>query len=321
MGKDDDFFKKDLEFEGLVKKAKRNSNIRVIFISLIVSLLVIISFYFVGNSIMQKMIDKEMRSDAMWYSIHGANVEVQTTVVNQSLLSATTKTEFHKTVSSIPVPWVPKEKKYSIWGTSELITAVGASGTGDVTAKRIPMYYNGKRATEFIHPGVTSVTVDDKNLVAEIGDDKVIELALSFNKGYNVKEVRSTFHEHLSWYWVNSYSQSNIKDFNDEAKETGKDYTISGDDVIGFHHNNQQDGNWGADSFTETLRNLQKEKYYQDLTENIVTNITKENKKELSAENLEIIGVVITGTPAELQQYLELPMVRATFLGATADKY
>ncbi|TYR78886.1 hypothetical protein FZC66_17845 [Priestia megaterium] len=321
MKKDDKFLKKDPEFHNLVKKAKRDSNIRVIFISLIVSIIVVTAFYFIGNSIMQKAIDKEMRSDAMWYSIHGANIEPQGTSVNYSLTSATTKTEFSKIVNGIPVPWVPKEKRYSILGTSKLITAIGATGTGGAHDKRIPMYYNGKRAIEFIHPGAHSATVDDKELISDISNDKVIELALSFDKSYDLKKVQSAFNEHLSWYWVNSYSQSDIKDFNEEAKRTGKDYTISGDDVIGFRHSDQQEDNWGANAFIQTITSLQDEKSYSGLAKNIMKNVTKDNQQDMSAENLEMIGVVVTGSPSEIQKYLELPMVRAAFLGVTAEKY
>ncbi|GMO00530.1 anti sigma factor C-terminal domain-containing protein [Parageobacillus thermoglucosidasius] len=321
MNEENEFLPQDPDFRKLVKKAKRNSALRIVVISLIISIIVVIAFYFVGNSIMINKVNEEVRNDAIWHSIHGANIEEQGTSINYSLFSATSKTEFIKKVNGIPVPWVPVEKEYSIFGQSKIIISKGASGTGNVDEKRIPMYFNGERVIEFIHPKVNSSLFDDRSIVSSMDDDKVIELALSFDKGYKVTDVQKIFNKNLTWFWVDTYSESDIKNYNNFIKETGKDFTIIGDNAIGFHYINQPESKWGAEYFIRSLKELKQNSSYKDVADKIIQNITHNNKEKLSAENLEIIGVVITGTPSEIEKFNNVPFVRAASLGVTADRY
>ncbi|MBA2871548.1 uncharacterized protein (UPF0297 family) [Anoxybacillus calidus] len=321
MNEDNEFLPKDPDFRELVKKAKRNSILRIIVISLIISIVVVTAFYFIGNFIMKSKINEEVRNDAIWHSIHGANIVEQGTSINYSLFSATSKTEFFKKVNDIPVPWTSVEKVYYIFGQSKIVTSGGAIGTGNVEKKRIPMYFSGERVIEFIHPKVNASLFDDRSIVSNMDDDKIVELALSFDKGYKVTDIQKIFNKNISWFWVNTYSQSDIKDYNDFIKETGKDFTIIGDDAIGFHYNNQPESNWGAESFIRNLKALKQNGSYKDLADKIIQNITHNNKEKLSAENLEIIGVVITGTPSEIEKFNNVPFVRAASLGVTTDRY
>lgn len=321
MNEDHEFLPKDPDFRKLVKKAKRNSTLRTVIISLIISIVVVTAFYFIGNSIMIIKVNEEVRNDALWHSIHGANIEAQGTSINYSLFSATTKTEFIKKVNDIPVPWMSVEKVYSLFGLSKIITSEGASGTGNVDEKRIPMYFNGERVIEFIHPNVHSSLFDDRNIVSNMDDDKVVELALSFDKGYKVTDVQKIFKKNISWFWVNTYSKSDIKNYNNLIKKTGKDYTIIGDDAIGFPYINQPESKWGAEYFIRNLEELKRNGSYKDTANKIIQNITHNNKEKLSAESLEIIGVVITGTPSEIKKFNNVPFVRAASLGVTTDRY
>lgn len=183
------------------------------------------------------------------------------------------------------------------------------------------MYFNGERVIEFIHPKVNSSLFDDRSIVSSMDDDKVIELALSFDKGYKVTDVQKIFNKNISWFWVDTYSESDIKNYNNFIKETGKDFTIIGDDAIGFHYINQPESKWGAEYFIRSLKELKQNGSYKDVADKIIQNITHSNKEKLSAENLEIIGVVITGTPSEIEKFNNVPFVRAASLGVTADRY
>ncbi|WP_243292856.1 anti sigma factor C-terminal domain-containing protein [Bacillus sp. FJAT-47783] len=60
---------------------------------------------------------------------------------------------------------------------------------------------------------------------------------------------------------------------------------------------------------------------YQEEAEKIYNSITNNGEKELTAENLSIIGVVVTGEPSELQKYNNIQQIRGATLGATVDKY
>ncbi|TCT26382.1 sigma factor regulator [Melghiribacillus thermohalophilus] len=321
MKERNDFLKKDSDFRSLAKKAKRNSNIRVVLISIVVSIVVIFAFFYISSTILTKTMNKETRIDTMWNSIHGANIEQRGTSTNYHLFSATTKTEFNKVVDGISISWVQREKRYTIFGTSTAITTNGPSGSGHINDQRIPMYYNGERVIEFVHPEAEFSGTDDREIITEIGDDKAIEVALSFDKGYSLSKVQKEFGNNLAWLWVDTYSQTDIADFYNQSNETGKDTTIIGDDVIGFHYNQDPDTQYGANHFIETLEILNEKGKYQGLAKNIIQNVTSNHQKELIHENLDIIGVVITGTPSEVKELMENKMVRGVFLGVTTDKY
>jgi Sigma factor regulator C-terminal len=140
------------------------------------------------------------------------------------------------------------------------------------------------------------------------------------NRGFymNDFELRE---KNISWFWVNTYSESDIKNYNNFIKETGKDFTIIGDDAIGFHYNNRPESKWGAEYFIRSLKELKQNGSYKDAADKIIQNITHNNKEKLSAESLEIIGVVITGTPSEIKKFINVPFVRVASLGVTTDKY
>ena len=78
-------------------------------------------------------------------------------------------------------------------------------------------------------------------VISEIDDDKAIEVALSFDKGYNLANVKDVFNDKLAWLWINTYSQLDINDFDGYSNKTGKDSTISGGDVFGFRYDREPD--------------------------------------------------------------------------------
>ena len=321
MNNNEDFPNKNFDLRKTMSKAKRTSIIRTILISLSVSIVVFTAFFWIGNYVLNKKIEKELSLDAMWYSVYGANRELQGTTIDHSLLSATVKSKFVKNVGDVPIDWVPLEKEFSIIGSSNLITSEGVSGTGDVEDERIQMYFNGERSIEFFHPKVTSKLVDDRELVNSLDEDKVLELALSFDKGYSLEEIENTFNKNLSWFWVDSYSQDRLEEFKTFKKETGKDLPIIGDETVGFKYTGDASNQNGATLFIDYLNTLKEDGKYEEIASRIVDDLTDNSKKELTPEQLSIIGVVITGTPDQLEVYDDVPFVRAATLGVTTDRY
>ncbi|MCY9026604.1 anti-sigma factor [Priestia megaterium] len=319
MKKDNDFPIKDPDFTNLVKKAKRNSMIRIVLISFSISVLVILLTYFLGNYMMNQTINKQTSDDASWHSIEGANIEQQGTSFNHSLFSATSKTEFVKNLDGIPVPWISEEKVYSLFGKSALITSEGPSKLQEVNDKRTPSYFNGERAIEFVPPGVKAPLFDDRNILEHIDDNKVVEMAFSFNRGYKIKDVQKIFNKNLSWYWVDTFDQSDINTYNELNKSKETSLTVSGEEAIGFQSSSQV--NSEAKIFINTLNSLKDTGTHKHAANNIIQNITHNQTKDLSPENLKIIGVVVTGTPSEIKKYNNLSFIRTASLGVTIDKY
>lgn len=323
MNKENEFFPKDFEFEKLVKKAKKRSMIKMVLISLVISLIVLIGLYFIGDTVMKMKMEKESSLDLTWSGIIGANIENRGITYNYSPTSATAKMKFVKTVGGVPIPWGEQEKIFTILGTSRLVTTDGPSGSGSIKDERIPLYYQGERVVEFFHPQVNYKQIfDDRTLLNNIDDNSVVEMAFSFDDGYSIEEVNEVFKEQLAWYWVDTFSQNDIKEFN-ELNEDGyfsRDFTIDGFDVYGFQYNQHQDN--PASNFISTLEMVKEDGgNYQTNAEEIYNNITNHGEIKLEPQNLKIIGVIVTGKPSDLIKFSDESMIRGATLGATTDQY
>ncbi|MEW5595681.1 anti sigma factor C-terminal domain-containing protein [Peribacillus frigoritolerans] len=324
MSKENEFIPKDFEFEKLVKKAKRRSMLKMVLISLSISLIVLTGLYFIGDTVMKMKMEKETSLDSTWNGIMGANIEEQGTTYNYSPISATTKTKLVKKVGGVPIPWGEQEKVFTIFGTSRLITTDGPSGSGSIEDERIPLFYQGERVIEFYHPEVNYKQIfDDRVLLNQIDDNSVVEMAFSFNKGYSIEEVNKVFKDQLAWYWVDTFSKDDIKEHNElnEEENISRGHTISGFEAYGFQYNNHPKTEPGF-NFISILEMIKSDGgNYQNEAIEIYNNITNKGKIKLEPENLKIIGVVVTGKPSDLKKYNDNSMINGATLGATTDQY
>ncbi|MEI5908337.1 anti sigma factor C-terminal domain-containing protein [Bacillus spongiae] len=316
MSKDNEFIPEDFEFENLVKKAKRKSTIKTVLISLVISLFVITALYVVGDWVMKVKMSKELEYDTNWTSIQGANIEEQGTSYDYTFFTAKSTRKIVKRVGNIPTPWQNEEKMFTVLGTSRIVNNGGFSATGKITDKRIPFYFEGERVIEFYHPqGTYNYLFDDRELLPKMDDNTVAELAFSFDKAYSVKEIENIFKDHAAWFWVDTYSQEDIEEHN-EINQLTREHGIIGDSAFGFPVDQE------PMSFITTLERLKADGgQYEESASEIFLNITNGNQEELIPENLDIIGVVVTGTPSELKKYQDVPIIRGAILGATTDKY
>ncbi|MFJ8066411.1 anti sigma factor C-terminal domain-containing protein [Psychrobacillus sp. NPDC096426] len=323
MNKENEFFSKDFEFEDLVKKAKRRSIIKMVLISLVISVIVLFGLYFIGDTVMKMKMEKETDLDSAWNGVMGANIEKRGGIFNYSLTSATAKTKLVKVVGGVPIPWGEQEKVFTIFGSSRLISNNGPSGLGYSDDERIPMYYEGERVVEFFHPQVNYKQIfDDRKLLNVIDDNKVVEMAFSFDDGYSIEEVNEVFKEQLAWYWVDTFSKDQIENDNNFNKDKNfRDATIHGFQAYGFSYNRNAE-TYSASNFISILERVKEDGGdYQEDADRIITNITNQGEIKLEPQNLKIIGVIVTGKPSDLIKFSDESMIRGATLGATTDQY
>lgn len=312
MNDNNDLFQNDNDFSKLVKKARRKSLMKNIVISLSVSLLLFAGLFWLGTFLMYKKVDSEISYDYATQSIQGANVQNMGSLYNYTPFSASVTTETKKIVSGVPVPWENHEKVFSIFGSSRLIQSNFVTGTGNSEDERIPVYFQGERVIEFYTPNVNYAFLpDDRPLLDDIDENKMVEMAFSFNAAYSVEEVQNRFSTHLNWYWVDT----GLTDVQTEEAEP-----IFGNDAYGFLQN--QDSVESANGFIQQIKWLQEEQGdFQEEANRLYDSMTNNGQNDLAPEKLGIIGVVVTGTPEELKQFNDAQMIRAAVLGVTADKY
>ncbi|WP_084245855.1 anti sigma factor C-terminal domain-containing protein [Planomicrobium okeanokoites] len=312
MSENNDLFTRDNDFSKLVKKARRKSLIKNIVISLVVSLLLFAGLFWLGTFLMYKKMDKEISYDYAIQSIQGANVQNMGSLYNYTPFSASVTTETKKFISGVPVPWENYEKVFSIFGSSRNIQSNFVTGTGSIEDERIPVYFQGERVIEFYTPnGNYKFLPDDRSLLNKINENKVVEMAFSFDTAYSIEEVESRFSNQLNWYWVDT----GFTEVQTEELEP-----IFGNNAHGFLTN--QDSVEAANRFIQQIKWLQEEQGdFREEANRFYETMTKNGQTDLEPENLEIIGVVVTGTPEELKRFNDVQMIRAAVLGVTADEY
>ena len=148
--------------------------------------------------------------------------------------------------------------------------------------------------------------VNDFGLLNEIDDNKIVEMALSFDKEYIYEDINKLIDNKLiTFYWVDNNSE--------EEKQRVIETRNPAFDVVGiksaskpgqFDHglNNLRE------NFKETVRKL-KEIGHDQYVENINEN------------NFKISGIVVVGSPKELKAVQNNCMIKHAILGTVVDKY
>ncbi len=312
MNDKNDLFPGDGDFSNLVKKAQRKSLIRTIFVSVIVTALLFTGLMWLGTFLMYKNMEDENNYDYATGSIRGANVEMGGTLFDYTPFSAHAVTSSTKYVAGVPVPWETREKIFTIFGSSRPVQTPSYSGSGTIEDDRMVMYFQGERLVEFYSPELDYGFVpDERGLLEDIDANKVVEMAFSFDAPYGIKEVEEVFSGQLNWYWV---------DISNSSDQEEEQQPVYGYEAYGFlHYRNAMES---AEGFIRQIEGLRDEKEdFQEEADRIYNIIGGDSSSPVTAAELEVSGVVVTGSPEELLAFSELPMIRAAVLGATTDKY
>ncbi|MFD1032593.1 anti sigma factor C-terminal domain-containing protein [Metaplanococcus flavidus] len=312
MTEKNELFPGDGDFSKLVKRARRKSLIRNILVSVIVSSLLFAGLLWLGTFLMYKNMENENNYDYAAGSIRGANVEMEGSQYNYTPFSANIVTSSTKYVAGVPVPWETREKAFTVFGSSRAVGTSSYSGRGSVEDDRMVMYFKGERLIEFYSPVLDyDFYPDERELLEEIDGSKVVEMAFSFDAAYGIEEVQESFSDQLNWYWV---------DVSRAADQEEEQQPVYGYNAYGFLQ--YRDALESADIFMRQLEWLrQEEGDFQQEAGRIHEVIAGDGASGVAAEELEVSGVVVSGSPEELMSFADLPMIRAAVLGATTDKY
>lgn len=313
MNEKNEFFQPDKEFSKLVKKARRKSLFRIIFIPLIVTVLLVGGLLWFGNQKMDQQIAETLASDGIWHYVKGANVENNGSMISNTPFSKIVTTEQTKKIAGVVVPWGEQVRNFSVFGSSTAPQASAPSSSLNAKDGRNTFYFQGERIVEFYSPAATyPLLPDDRPILDEIPKHQVVEMAFSFDQAYTINEVRKKFSDQLAWYWVDTASPSEKVEANQP---------VSGNDAYGFISRMEVMNEDSADRFIQQVKWLQKEGTQQQEAKRLFDSLTDSGKTEPSPENLKITGAVVTGTAEELTKFNDEIMIRAAVLGATANRY
>jgi hypothetical protein len=195
----------------------------------------------------------------------------------------------------------------------------------------------GQREMVFFYPFINYPQYkNDLQLLDSIGSDKVMEMALSFDRAYSIEEVGQMLPDDvtLAWYWVDDLSgQEKENSKPRKEKQQGPDgktyevdcparirsektaYGIKAYDVNGEP---LQDP---AQHFIWALQNgMEYDTRYKSEFMRVYNNIAGQDG-ELTKEDIKVWGVVVTGDVNSLKTLRSLPFIKASSLGVVTEKY
>ena len=313
------------KMEQSISKAKRRSTWKTVFISTIVFVVVLFSSILANGFITPLLASPVQNAFYQYNYVKGANEFIGIEESYPGILGGETYYKKYKPIEERIIYSGEGGYGYGLF-RDEVLGRDG--GRAHVTGHA----YNelGQRMMTFFYPQLNyDVVNNDLLLLNEIANDKLVEMALSFDKGYTSSEAMALIPKDITktWLWVNHIEQGGkLYSINYDENQNPLEkmpLTLNGQDAYGFSVINT-DGTFAdqpAERFISAIDSGAKfNSYWQQEFQNLKENIAGEDDK-LSVNDLVINGIVVTGTAESLKQLQNLPFIKASSLGVVIDKY
>ncbi|MEV9639630.1 anti sigma factor C-terminal domain-containing protein [Mammaliicoccus sciuri] len=306
----DDLFSFEKNEKNLIAKAKQKSTIRMVFISGLVSLLVLTLIILVKLQVTPWLLNKELIAQETYYEVHGANSFVGPWKESIQIIGSKATAPQYKLLDGRPV------YLGEISNNSDKIEV-------HLTPNEYETYsYLGGKAMNFIHPEVklNHVPNELKN-IDMFQDHQLIEMGLSFDKAYSLDEVKAMLPKDiaLQWAWVDVYS---VEEVNSLQTSEPPANIFTENEVFGFSLVDKT-GIRLKDPVKEFMESVVYGKnhmgpYKRDMATFYKT-LTEQG--EVDETNIKVIGSVVVGKKVALKQLQNESGVRASSIGAVVDSF
>lgn len=326
----------DKQMKSLLKKAKRKHLLRNWIISMCASIVVIIGIYISSIYFSQKTFIKMEIQRNVLHSVKGPNILFNGhTKLSMGLTGGTIIYSSYKNIAGQPVKWIDEIYEYSsIWGYSQLnfngnTILDEESGNKKDEFETLPDYNSQtmQREMQFYLPFVTYRNyVNDLKNIGEL-QNKVGEIAISFDKAYTVEQIEKMLPKDVQpvWYWVDTYNE-NSPDTYVGLKNPKTGAVLNAEmstHVYGFQGSYTKKEEYSKENLKRNSKDfmdaMKKLNANDQLNNDDIKNHYK-NIKDISPKDLPIYGVVITGTTKSLQQLHDAPYMKAAVRGVIVDK-
>lgn len=329
----------DMEkMEKTIKNAKRRANWKTVLITVFVIAALVVVGYIANQKITRGLEGPISISARGFHEISAPNEFIGKHEEYPGILGGRNQYTTYKIIEGKVVYTGEKEYGYGLF-RDELLNRTGMSSPiliwkshneEDLEKQR----YNelGQREMVFFYPFLQyKIYRNDLALLDDIGEDKVMEVALSFDQGYSLKEVQSMIPNDvtLSWVWIDDVNEEEDSFQVKERDMDGKvireldnlvrsEYTVYGVSLLNADGNKAEDP---VTSFISTISSGQKYKArWQGEYKRLYETLSGEDG-ELSGNDLRYYGAVVTGNVETLSQLKGLPFIKASSIGVVTDKY
>lgn len=324
------------KMEQSIKKAKRRSMWKPVVLTMGLLLLFIIVFFFANRTITHKL--EQPIANSYWHfsQISGANEFISIKEDFPGILGGETHYKTYKFIEGKVVFTGEGGYGYGIGvGRNEWLGRSGMnsnslfSGAYDDDSLQLPKYsVYGHRQMIFFYPFVQYKDIrNDLSLLNEIGDDKYIEIALSFDKGYTPAEAMALIPKGVTktWLWVDDVQEDGQFIFETTHEDKTETRTLLRDEntVYGFPviTPEGQAATEPAENFISHISSGQKYRArWQGEFKRLHSTLAGDDG-QLSVADLQIYGIVVTGTVESLSVLQDLPFIKASSFGVIVDQY
>ncbi|MBW6410625.1 anti sigma factor C-terminal domain-containing protein [Clostridium weizhouense] len=308
----------DKKLQKSLKKAKLKSTLKIVVIAIFVFIIGIILNFIIGIKYSQKAYEKNEAYIEL--SVPNGYISKSNDIIGFLGGSGT-----YKISKNLGNRAVILEDRISLFGVIPPLNCSRIQGHSSSRGKEwsISLWENGYKKMRFFHPDLQYKKYqNDLEKLDNIPDGKIIEMGISFDRGYKIYEMylvqNAIKSAATTWLWLDEFTNQNMEEFKQEIDEY--DSTSAGieeSDIIGIEcdelsgfNNNQY--NYSYDNLIDTLNKSCYIKH-KDLYKEIMS------RGKTKADDAKILGAVVYGTKDELKKLIGNPIIKASSFGVIVD--
>ncbi|WP_165767928.1 anti sigma factor C-terminal domain-containing protein [Virgibacillus indicus] len=293
--------KKDFVSSARFQKTVKKTKLKQISLYILISFLTVSVFFIIIQFGSHTLINKKLEQDIARIAeqvhgtpVKGAGIVDFDTSISYGLLSAEGKITYYKKLGDRMIPWESITKVYPAIGKVKKTNTEKVEVFSTSNNKRTVRFnhLNNERMIDFYYPHIGYNSLPQElEIAAGLDKNTLIEVALSFERAMTVEEVgKAIGARNVEWLWLD---KSNAKAFTElQFNETDFFHVLHGEGAYGFSVSEDYPY-WNQEFF--------------------------ENKS--TETEYPISGAIISGTPSELERFLEIDIIRTSVIGVTIDKY
>lgn len=334
---------KNTKFKKVIKKAQRHSILRNVLISFLVLGVVLIGGSIVNSELNYRMEGPVQIAVDDFNNISAPNKYIGKVSRYHDFLGGRNEYTTYKIIEGKVVFTGTGEYNYGFlrdeWGNkigAESPSILGSSyDVEDIERQK----YNelGQREMVFFYPFIKYQKYkNDLGLLENIGSNKIMEMALSFDRAYSLDEVKEMLPDNitLSWYWIDDLNEQEKKEcepsIEEQQSSDGEIYEMHYPDRIRSEERAYGIKNYDANGeilenpveyfFLSLKSGMKYDTRFKSEFERIYNNLVGLDG-ELIEDNIKVWGVVVTGDVDNLKSLNNLSFIKASSLGVVTEKY
>lgn len=325
------------KMEKTIKKAKRRASWKTILITIAVLVIVIIVGAIANRSIVYRLEAPIQISATEFHDISAPNEYIGKLERYHGILGGENRYTTYKIIEGKVVYTGEERYGFGLF-RNENLNRIGIESPiligrsyseEDLQNQRYNEF--GQREMVFFYPFLEYKNYrQDLSLLDDIGEEKMMEVALSFNQGYSFEEVQNMIADEvtLSWLWVDDVNDEKdsfqFKQINDNNEVIGYTNLVRSEETVYGLSLIDENGGIKEEPVLGFISSIESGQQYnarwQGEFRRLFTILSGEDE-QLTEEDIQFFGAVVTGNAETLSRLKDLPFIKASSVGVITDKY